>query len=232
MPLTTTFTLTIPPSVWGSADLLRRFKRAAGLAAANEEDDAVDLYPILSSAQNEVVRMIASRFTNAMYHLSKPVTLVPSADRTTFSFGEDAQGNPIVPMGWVQISPNIKAFANNSLFWVDGLDFLDEGVQIRMPNGRAYTGTLYARFVPTPPDISPASPPVLQPADAREMIVQRALIAWAAEGHVRPDLVALAEARWPRAFAEWMLMYRRRFRGGGGLLDPSRWYYGNPDLTG
>lgn len=217
--------------VWDSADCLRRLKRAVGLADANEEDDATDLYPILASAQAEVIREIAVRYPACLYYQQGPTALTPSADLKTFSFGDDANGNAILPMGWTQLSNRLTAFSgDDSYYWREGVDFLDEGTRIRIPGDRTYSGTIYGRWIPTPPDIAADTDPILEPAEARQLIVIKAQQAWASEGNIRPDLVADAERQWAKAFPVWMLTWRRRFRGGGALRDPSKWYL-TPDLT-
>lgn len=228
------------PTVWDSVDLLRRFKREAGLSDASEEDDDLDLYPILASAECEVIREIAARYPDALRSTQGPMQLTPSSDRKTFTFGTDGGGNPILPLGEVQISPRRTAFVGDqSYYWRSGLEFLDEGIQIRIPGNRTWTGELWGRWIPTPPGISASVQPVLQPAEARELIVIKAVESWAGEGNVRPDLVDRMQKKWggphngypPAKFATWMLTYRRRFRGGGALLDPAQWYLWSPDLA-
>lgn len=220
-------------TTWDSADLLRRFKREAGLPDSNEENDTTDLYPILSTAQSEVIREIGVRYPACLYNQQGPTALTASADRKTFTFGNDGNGNPILPLGWVQISPRLTAFSGDDAYlWREGLDFLDEGTRIRLPSDRAYSGTLYGRWIPTPPNITSLVNPVLQPADARDLILIKGVESWAGEGNVRPDLVAAMERKWTKQFPVWMLTFRRRFRGGGALRDPALWYLYAPDLTG
>lgn len=221
--------VTLP--VWTSADLLRRFKRMAGLPDVNEEDDGEDLYPILAEAEGEVVREIAIRYPHCLYSGQGPTLLTPSADRKTFTFGTDANGNAILPLGWVQISPRKTAFVGDpAYFWREGVDFLDEGTQIRLPGDRSYAGELWGRWIPTPPGISATVEPVLEPADARQLIVIRAVYNYAMEGYTRPDLITAMRTAWDAKFPVWMLNYRRRFRGGGALRDPALWWLNNPDL--
>ena len=219
--------------VWTSPDLLAAFKREVGLNDANEYDDTTDLYPRLARAQVQLIEAIASRYPNPLY--SAPFALTPSADRTTFSFGTDAQGQPILPLGWVQISPNARAFIGDEFVgWVEGTDFLDEGTQIRVTANRTFTGTLYCRAVLTPPDIAAAVDPVIQPVSARALIAVLAARDFAGEGAAQPSLVAAMQAKWNdplTGFPALMLTYRRRYRGGGALLEPRLWYRGSPDLT-
>jgi hypothetical protein len=214
---------------WDSAFLLADFKRKAGLQEAAEYDDDAELYPRLSIAQNNVVRSISSRFPNALY--SSPFALTRATDGKTYSYGLDAQNNPILPMGTVQIAPSLSAFSGDSFVgWKEGLDFMDEGTHIRMMSNRSFGGTLYCRAVLTPPDISSSVNPILAPADARELISIQAVLDWADDGGLLPSVAGAQQRQWNRKFPEWMLTYKKRFRGGGGLFDPARWYFAAPDL--
>lgn len=212
---------------YGSADCLRRFKNEAGLADANELDDAADLYPLLADAQEEVIRELAARgdVVKALYQA--PTTLTAATDRKTFTFGVDPN-NPLenaMPLGWVQISTRLSAFSGDTFIgWREGYDFIAEGNRIRLTSDRSYSGTLYARWVPTPPRLTSAVAPILRPAQARELIVYKAIIAFGRQGAVRPDLVAAAQANWAQKFPIWCLTYRKQYKGGGALNDPSLWY--------
>lgn len=217
---------------YGSADLLRRFKADAGLADATELDDATDLYPLLADAQEETIRELAARgdVVKALYQA--PAALTPAADRKTFTFGVDPNNGAenILPMGWVQISTRLSAFSGDSFVgWREGVDFISEGTRIRIPSDHAYSGTLYGRWVPTPPRITAAVASIIRPAQARELIVCKAIIAFGRQGAVAPALVAAAQANWAQKFPIWCLTYKKQFKGGGGLTDPALWYL-NPDM--
>jgi hypothetical protein len=220
-------------TTWDTAYLVQRFKDEAGLQAASEYDDNADICPRLSRAQNKVMRLIASRYAKALYQA--PITMTPSVDRKTFTFGNDAQGNPIMPLGFVQIATTLTAFSGDMCFsgWQEDRDFLDEATQIRIPSNRSYGGTLYARFVPTAPDlVATGTPvaPILAPADARNLIVIQAVMDWAGEGNQRPDIKQVMKQSWSDEFPSWMLVYKRRYRNGGGVLNPGLWYLQSPDL--
>lgn len=217
---------------WDSAYLLRRFKQAVGLQDASDLDDTTDLYPYLARGQERVFTLIgASGGAKALYQ-PDPTAMTPAGDGKTYTFGVDGAGNPIVPMGWVQIAPTKAAFQGDSFYgWIEGQHFIDEGYRIRIPGDRSSTKTLYWRGVPTPPAISASQQPILHPAPARELIVIQAKLEFGEDGALRDDLVASAGRDWSRAFAPRMTVYRRRYQGGGALLDPARWYLNVPDFS-
>ncbi len=61
----------------------------------------------------------------------------------TFTFGTDGNGYALFPLGKANIYPSLNAVPNYP--WVPGVDYLDEGTQIRMPNNIAYSGTCTGR---------------------------------------------------------------------------------------
>lgn len=214
---------------WDGPFMVARFIAEAGLSAANELDVTNDIYPRLSHGQRTVIRVSASRFTNPFYQA--PTTLTPAADRKTFSFGTDRDGSNIVPMGWVQVAPYANAFSGDYFVgWVEGRDFMSEGDKIRIPSNRSWGSALYGRWVPTPPNITALVAPILLPIDARELAVYQAVLDWAQEGDQAPDVAARMEKKFGEKWPEYMLMWRRQYRGGGALLEPARWYFAAPDL--
>lgn len=215
---------------WDGPFMVARFLAEAGIATANELDTNADIYPRLSTALRHVIRVSASRFANPFYQA--PTTLTPSADRKTFSFGLDRDGvSNMTPMGWVQIAPFANAFSGDYFAgWIEGRDFISEGDHIRIPSNRSWSGTLYGRWVPTPPAITAAVAPVLLPIDARELAVIQAVLDWAQEGDQAPDVADRMAGKWKAKWPEYMLMWRRQYRGGGAILDPARWYFAAPDL--
>lgn len=214
-----------------SEDLLDRFKDEAGLPEASEYTDT-QLYRRLSDGQRAVIREIAARYPKCLYQA--PAALTPSGDRTTFTFGADPNDptRDIMPIGTVQIASSLSAFSGDTFAgWVEGIDFLDEGTRIRIPAGRSWSGTLYGRWVPTPPSISDSVQPILLPAEARVLIVTKAVELFAGEGDQHAELAARMERRWAKDFPVWMLTFRKRFQGGGALVDPARWWLSSPDLA-
>jgi hypothetical protein len=224
---------------WDSADCLRRFKDKAGLEDATELDDNIDIYPLIADGQEEAIREVAARYPFALY--SAPQLMVPSGDRKTFKYPQ-VNGQDSMPMGWVQIAPRLTAFSGDLLFtgWVNGVEFMDEGVQIRIPGDRSYSGDLYFRGVMRPARVTAAVGISLLPLEIGvDLSINRAVRKWAMHGNQAPQLRQLMDEEWgmPKApgagiFATAMLTYKRRFRGGGGMIDPAQWYLQSPDLGG
>lgn len=217
---------------WDGPAVLAAFKREAGLNDANEYDDTLDLYPACSRGQVKLFEYVAARYPNPLY--PAPFTLTPSADRKTFSFGNDSAGNAILPIGAVQIATTPKAFSGDSFSgWEEGRDFYDEGDHIRLTSDRTYSGTLYARAVLTPPDITAVQPPVINPASARSWIAVFAAREFAGEGNQNPALVDAMQRKIDDRYtgiAGLMLTYRKRYQSGGAGFDPARWWLSAPDL--
>lgn len=223
---------------WDPADLKRRFLDAAGIENASELDDDVDIYPLLADGQEEVFRLIAARFPPGLY--SAPEAMVASDDRKTFKYAQ-VNGQDVMMMGWVQISPRLSSFVGDEFFagWREGIDYMDEGTRIRIPGGRTFSGTLYARGIPRPPRITSSQGPSIRPIEATVLTINRAARKWAVQGNQRPDIAQVMDMEWgapltnvPGMFAEWMLTFKRRHRGGGRIYDPAQWYLANPDLGG
>lgn len=228
-------------TTWDAAYMVALWKKYAGFQDANELNDISDICPYLSRGQQRAMEMIAQRCESLM---TAPFAMTPSADRKTFSFGTDGNGNPIMSLGYTQIATTLRAFSSERFFsgWEEGRDFMDEGDKIRMMGDRAYAGPLYARCTPVPPDIrvtgtdadgnivSVAVQPILNPAAHRELAVIDAVIEWAEQGNQRPDIADTMKNRWKDAFPRAMLTYKRRYRRGGGIIDPAKWYLAAPDL--
>lgn len=210
---------------FGRVDLLRRFKDLAGLADASELDDDDDIYPMLSDGQLEVTRLLAAPCHKSMYQA--PTAMTSTDGGYTFYFGAspvDAT-KKLLPMGWVQISPRLNDFIGDGFSgWQEGVDYLGEGDRIRIPGNRTYSGTLYARFVPTPPPITSAVDPILRPPEINELTVIKAVEQFAEDGNVNPDLAARMERKWAKKFPIWCHTLKKQFKGGGAMVDPSRWY--------
>jgi hypothetical protein len=214
---------------WGSPYLLADFKRKAGLQEANEYDDDDDLYPRLSVGARKIHARIASIFPNALYQA--PAALTMASDRKTASYGSDGNGNVVVPMGNVQIARSLNAFSGDDFMGlVEGRDFYDEGDKVRCVGNRTFSGVLYGRWVPTAPDITSSVAPILNPAHAREFISRQAVIDWSEEGGLLPKVADVQRKAFDREFPHLMLLYKKRYKGGGGLIDPARWYLSAPDL--
>jgi len=194
---------------WDSADLLTQFNRLCQRPSVDEITDATK-YSLLSRGQEAVITAIEAIYPDCLYQ--SPAALSTN-DNQVWTFGTDANGHAVAPRGHVGIYPSLESIPDFPL--EPGLDYLDEGTQIRIPYNATYSGNLYWRGIPTPPDISASTQPSITPAPARRLIVLKAAQEFASEGGSRGDLYAAAEREWNKEFPQWMLNFRSRFRNGG-----------------
>lgn len=193
-----------------------------------EADGTTDAwYDLLSEAQDHWVRRIASVYPEALY--GAPVKLTTADGGYTYTFGNDADGQPIFPLGHVEVR-----MSRTGRVLIPGTDwqnndFVLEGNKIRMPNGKSKTFTdgPYARFVSPPTQISAVVQPVINPPQARILIVLRAVIKWATNGGLRDP------SPWEREEqVEWeniAAAYRTQFHLAGAQAineDDGEWWRG------
>jgi hypothetical protein len=198
-------------STWDSSDLLAQWNRLCQRPTADEITDATK-YQILTRGQEAVISEIEAIYPDCLYQA--PAALSTS-DNKVFTFGTDSNGYAVAPRGHVGIYPSLASVPD--VPWQAGIDYLDEGTQIRIPYNSSYSGTLYWRGIPTPADITASAQPTLRPAPARRMIVLKAAMEFASEGGARADTYSAAEREWDKEFPKWMLNFRTRFRSGGVL---------------
>lgn len=193
---------------WQSSDLLTRFNAVAGRPTADSITDATK-YTVLSDGQEEVLAEIASIMPQILY--TAP-TLMTSADGGfTYTFGTDGDGYALFPMGRAQIYPSLSAVPDYP--WRPGVDYLDEGTTIRIPNNIAFAGPLYWRGITLPQAISASVQPVIQPPPARTLIVTKAVQLFAEQYLRNAALADQMQIRWDRQFPKQMTMIRKHFSG-------------------
>lgn len=165
-------------ALWDSPDLLSKCKFYARRPATDQAVTDLQWYSLLSEAQSEVMRELFTLAPDMAY--SAPLLLTSSDGGYTYGWGNDGAGDPIRPTGSTEIYPNLSSIPDSPL--LPGVDFLYEGAKIRIPNNRSrtWTGGPYSRFVARPDTLlATASNPIMQPKDARILIVFRALEKWA-----------------------------------------------------
>lgn len=172
---------------YDSADLLVRCIRKANRPTTDASMQPADWYAFLTEAQDEWFAHFASIVPDAL--MSGPTLLMTADGGLTYTFGNDPDGDPIFPLGHVEIRATSKgAVLVPATEWSQSYDFVIEGNKIRWPNGVSRTfGTdgPMARFI-TPPDVIDATTqPVLQPKFARTLLVSRAVAKWARRGGMR-----------------------------------------------
>lgn len=138
-----------------------------------------------------------------------------TVDNQIFTFGSDSNGYPIYPMGKGGIYASLNDIPDYPLR--EGLDFIREGTQIRVPHNRTITGPLYWYGVDQPADIDATHQPSLFPEAARELIVIDAVRQYAQESIRNPALADEMANEWERAWPQWCLVWRTQFRKGGAL---------------
>lgn len=200
-------------ATWDKAALLALFNRYAQRPATDAITDAAK-YQRLSEAQMAVIEAIAAIYPYCLYRTGGPTTLSTS-DSKVYTFGNDGNNeNAQGPLGHVAVFRNLADYPDNPL--IEGIDYLDEGTQIRIPNNRT-EGTLYWTGIPTPADITASVEPSLRPAPARILIVIKAVERFALEGGHNPSLAADMRLMWADEFPKHMLAWRTRFRRGGAI---------------
>lgn len=193
---------------WDSADLLRRFNALAGRPPADAVTDA-QKYGYLADAQDFVLTQIEGIVPRVLY--GPPVQLVTADGGYTFTFGLDGDGYALFPSGKAGIFPSLDAIP--SYPWVPGVDYLDEGTRIRMPNQTAWQGRLYWYGITPPQEISATVQPMLQPPASRILIVIEAVRQFAESYARNPDLASMMDRQWARTFGPQMTAIRTHFRG-------------------
>jgi hypothetical protein len=198
-------------ATYDSAWCLAEFDRMAGRPEADEITD-VQKYARLALAEKEVMEDLAPIVPGVEYKAAGP-TAMSTTDSKVFTFGSDGQGHAMAPIGHVAVFRNLADYPDNPL--VEGIDYLNEGTQIRIPNNRTES-SLYWLGVPTSTDISASQEPTLRPAPARILIVIKAVKNFAEEGDQLPTLAASMERRYAQQFSKWCLVFRTQHRKDGG----------------
>lgn len=200
---------------WGSADLLRRFNQMAGRGANTADAITPDMkYQYLADAQDSVLTKIASIVPKVLYQ--PPAQLTSADGGLTWTYGTDGNGYELFPIGKAHIFSSLNAIPNYP--WQPGVDYLDQGTSIRMPNNSPWTGQLWWYGIKPPGMLSANVAPILQPPSARILIVIEAARAFGERGAVNPALVDAMDKRWANEFGPTMTMIRTHVRG-----TPGQW---------
>lgn len=200
---------------WTSADLLSRFNVLAGRPNTTPTTDAIPdttKYQYLADAEQFVFDRIASIAPKTLY--SAPQSLTTADGGMTFTYGTDGNGYPLFPIGRTRIYPNLSAIPGGA--WIPNIDYLDEGVQIRMPNQVPYGGSLYWYGVTPIGQMSDTVQPILNPPAARMLIAIDAVKNFAESANVRnANLADRMETRFEREFAIQMTLLRKHVSSDG-----------------
>lgn len=178
----------VPTGLYSSSDLLRRVKFYAQRPAVDESMADSDWLSLLTEAHGFWVERIAAIAPAALY--GRPQLLQTPDNGLSYTFGVDADGNQIFPIGHVELreSPFGREMLSAAEY-DNGGDFVMNGNIIIFPAQRArvFGNGPWARFV-TPGgtiDVSGNREPIIQPQRARMLMVWTALVNWATRGGFR-----------------------------------------------
>jgi hypothetical protein len=199
-------------ATYDAAWCLSKFNQLTGRPDTDEISTA-SKYVRLAEAQNEVIADLAPICPTALYRTGGP-TATTTSGGIVHTFGSDGQGHAVGPMGHVWIGRHTSDYPDSGL--EEGVDFVNEGTQIRMTNERVES-TLYWTGIPVPTDISASQEPALRPASIRILIPVKAAATFATEGGRMPSLAADMEALYAKHFASACLLLKTQFRAGGAI---------------
>lgn len=205
-------------ATWASSVLLSRFNDLTGRPATSDSISDANKYARLTDAQNVVLADAAARVPKAFYSTAASgatPTLTSGDGGHLFTFGTDLNSDPLFPIGKVRIFPSLAAIPDSP--WIEGVDYVSEGTQIRIPNNATYGGTLYWRGIAPAIDISATNQPTIVPPHFRILIVYEAVRRYALEGKRDADLAALMDREYTRTFAQFCLTLKVQFSNGGAL---------------
>lgn len=216
-------------AVYDSAYLLGWFNRLTGRPQGSGATDSiapVDKFKRLAEAQDEVIADIAAICPWVLYPTVSYANMpqLSTVDNQVWTFGTDANGYPIAPMGKTMIYPDLNSIPGCP--WQEGTDYLNEGTQIRIPYNNTYAGPLYWRGITPPAAISATVQPALFPEASRELIALRAAYNFGQEGTrnlALSDAMAerygypLSQNGAPGRFAFWCTSWQNAFTSGGAL---------------
>ena len=205
---------------YASSDLLALFNRYTGRPTSGDAVSDADKYNRLAQAQNVVLEDLAARiprpqYSHAVYGSTPTLT---TSDNQIFTFGTDANSDPSFPIGKVNIYSSLASIPNSPL--VEGVDYLWEGTQIRIPNNRTYTGTLYWRGIAPAEALSSTVQPTLSPPPARILIVLEAARSFCVEGGRNPELAQQLAQEYGVALSRWCLTLKTAQVNRGNTLGP------------
>lgn len=162
---------------WTAADLLSRCKALAMRPSLDLDMSDADWYELLSLAQEHWYTTFSVHCPDVLF--GAPAKMTTSDGGYTYQF----------PSSVFALAAELKTSPTGSLMiagsdWDPYCDFVPEGDQIRIPNGRTRTfgNGPYARYITPPAAISASSEPTLKPTFARILLVYHALTLFALRG--------------------------------------------------
>ena len=218
-------------AAYDTADLLERVKRLAKRPETDVETVDTDWYRYLADAQLYWLGQFQIHFPRINWDTWELMT--PDSDNKVYSFA----GTPI---GRVEIYPSkrspypLRAAAPSD----HSGDFVWEGTSsIRMMGdaARTFGDGPYARYIERPTAIAADVEPIMQPPEARLLLVYSAAAAWAHEGGFRdPSFFEdLIDGLWlGKRQGDVGLLGQLKVRYGSSSHGAPAPWYKSPDLSG
>lgn len=205
-----------------SVDMLDRANRLCRIATNATFPVAADWYAWFTEADNEIKLEFSYLVPNAF--LGSPTLMATGDGGMTYTFGNDAAGNPIFPVGDVQIFNSQTSI--NAMGMPDfnpGQDYLIEGNKIRWPNNvpRTFSDGPYARFV-TPTVVIDANHPSTLPTEYRQSVIYKAAATNALSGLQQDPTMYEQKYQSFRNIMEMSLKRQFRYQGAAGALRRQR----------
>lgn len=227
MTVLTTLTVDITAAIelWSSPDLLRRCKQYARRPATDAAVTDDMWFDWMTEAQVQVFHDLFSRHPELQ--TSAAILMTSTDGGYTYTFGVDVDGDPLYPMGFTELFPDLRSIPDSPLVY--GEDYEVEGYLVRIPGNRARTWSAgpYARFVTMPDQaVSLDLNPLLYPKEARMLLVWKALQSWASRpgSGASPDYY---EKEYDRALVRLLTKLATTFNRVGPFTY--KWWSG-PDL--
>src|SRR3990167_5053052 len=198
----------MPAAGWQSTDLLTRFNDYAQRATDNDGLTDAQKYRRLSDGQDQVILECANLMGRVLF--SAPVQMTTADGGYTYTYGTDGNGYALFPLAG-SIYPTEAAIPGYP--WVPQRDYLDEGTQIRGLNDTVLPVAPWFYGITQPQQLSASVQPVIQPPQARVLIVVQAVKLYAEEGNRDVPLAATMAARWDDQWKRWATALRRHLRG-------------------
>lgn len=162
-----------------SAELLDFCEFMSGLPSPNEEMDSTRWYKLLTLAQGELVRLVATHVPRVM--VAEPELLTSSDGGFTYDLAH-------TPWGRVEIRESRTGrLLQPGADYDPSADYVIEGKKIRWPSNesRTFPDGPYARYTNEPGTIDGSSQPTFWPAESNVVIAWKALCLWAVRGRLR-----------------------------------------------
>lgn len=223
-------------ALYDSADCLSRLRVQIRQPSTSDLCTDAQCYLWLGEGQIDVFTRLAV-FAPLAVRIA-PTQMATSDGGYTYTFGTDSA----LPTSYTDLYPigSVEIFRtrNDIPDWpmIEGVDYLMEGNQIRMPGNAPYSGTApYYQSLALPASLDGSTAPTLKPVQARELIVDAAAVRYAKA--VREDL-DIHEARYEADWARWLSALQTQYARPGSVAashpnaSPSRWRWGRPQWMG